>query len=1070
MARCFWLILLLVMPLPLFGQADEGGIPYFPSDVVAPTWTEYFEAETPTWMLLHAENPVAMIGRQRTPADSMQGRRSEAIGTKVLNGSCAVFGHSVGFPLVIEDLTPTLWVKTHGDGVALGAQVVLPNSIHPETGRPVTFIIPGEKHSGSGRWECLGFRDAQGRNSLAREVWRRGKLFRAEMGRNLNLDGCYLRQIVLFVEAPLSRTEADDPLRNVLVDALEISGHVAIHREIYDRFEANRNGDALYLFDPINFDGFRIESSLRSVYLGESVTTGPGGSIHRSSPITSPKGTPLAATPQGGVLPGTPRTFPLPDRDPRIRSVYADSAKLDFSLTGERIPLDGSVSPAALMQIRLSDKILSINNLPIGVRAVEYNGEPLAFLRELKFNTVWVKDATPELLKEAQDAGVWLICPPPSINQLRAATVYGRDSAASPLADPIYDNVLAWNLGDECTNPTQENNAISQWSLELQRADRGRRRPIICTPLSGVREYGGRIANILMMRRDPILSTLEMNELARWQRGYSKLARPNTPFWGTVQTQPSPKLTHQWIMYEGNPQYMCTVSYEQMKMQVYQGLAAGVHGFLFTSQTPLNGNDPETEYRRTALELLNWELQLIEEWFAEGEVVASYIPSNRPHMGSALIKARRSRLMVPLWTEPKSQLAVGPAFVGNVRYVVPAPETYSAFHLVPGRLLPLESNRVAGGMEVVLEEANLNSLILFSDEDAMQAHVGKRAMEFGERAAFLACKLADLQLAMTEQVLNALKRAKDTNSIPSHPDDHLPLITVMEHETLIHQTKDAIDRTRELLRRSPPACDSAFLQAEKATRGLRLVSRNLLLEATRHELNTCMTPTSVSFSCLPYYLTAYQRLRGARPGQNKLPGGDMDDIRILEQNWRVTYHDVEGVAPPRRALSSKAARNGAAGLQLVVAPLDVKNRPEQLETIPIWVSTPPVETRMGEMICVSGWVRIPQALESTVDGFMVFDSLGGEALALRFLETRGQWREFVFYRVIPADGPYYVFFALGGFGEVHLDDVNIASVYFELPATPAPPVPTPQSPTPWQRFNPLPYILPQRPLFGGGNN
>jgi hypothetical protein len=114
---------------------------------------------------------------------------------------------------------------------------------------------------------------------------------------------------------------------------------------------------------------------------------------------------------------------------------------------------------------------------------------------------------------------------------------------------------------------------------------------------------------------------------------------------------------------------------------------------------------------------------------------------------------------------------------------------------------------------------------------------------------------------------------------------------------------------------------------------------------------------------------------------------------------------------------------------------------------------------MGEMLCVHGWVRIPQRLESTVDGLMIFDSLGGEALALRFLETK-DWQEFAFYRNVPMDGNYYVTFGLQGFGEVHLDEVSISAVRFEVPAPVAPPTQQPTTPTPWQRLNPFQYLPP----------
>jgi hypothetical protein len=106
-------------------------------------------------------------------------------------------------------------------------------------------------------------------------------------------------------------------------------------------------------------------------------------------------------------------------------------------------------------------------------------------------------------------------------------------------------------------------------------------------------------------------------------------------------------------------------------------------------------------------------------------------------------------------------------------------------------------------------------------------------------------------------------------------------------------------------------------------------------------------------------------------------------------------------------------------------------------------------------------------LESTVDGLMIFDSLGSEELALRFLHTSGEWREFALYRNVPADSNYYVVFALNGIGEVHLDDIHVSAVQFDTPVPVQSDQPSPQpGSTPWrQRLNPFQY-LPPLPNWG----
>ena len=990
------------------------------------------------WRVLHSE-PGARITshtlREENTIFSLQLSDQRA---------CITFGIPVQFPLVIDDLIPSLRIKSDQPGVAIGVQIVLPRTIHPETQRPVTYIVPGTRYTGSGNWETLGFWDRNGTSNLRRESDNIARLLQAELGTSFDTRGQYVRQIILFVE----RLPQYDERKQIEVALPNIAGHFPA-----DVGETER----ALLFDPLNYVGFKVSVSARSLFL-----QGNTENTEWISPLRDHVATPLVATP----LVTTPLvTTPDGAAPPATRTVFAGNNPMSYQLTSQ---WTSSQSPASLVHVRFTDGVLSLNDVPIGVRAIEYQGEPFAFLRNLQFNAVWLKEhPSPELRQEAQQAGIWLICPPPSTAELMPARVF--DSSATPgsdhsALDSSYDNVLIWNLNSEGSLFGYA--ADAQRAYVLQSVDRMKRRPLLATARSGIYDYS-RTVDILMMSREPLFSSLDLLDLHTWQREFPSLARPDTAFWCTVQTQPSLLMAKQWEMFEGNPPFISAISYEQIKMQVYLALAAGARGILFTSHTPLTGNDLETEFRRAALELANWELQLVEEWFAAGQAQPSLVRSNRASMSSAVIRADRSRLLVPLWQERHNQSAIGPAFTGNTRYIVAGiPETYSAFHLVPGRVMPIHSRRVAGGMQIELEEASLNSLIFFSEDGAMYAQVGKRAKVMGPRTAHLACRLAELELTMTEQVLSALRRARDTGTMPILPHDNLPLIAMPEHETLLRATRETLELAKDMANRTPPDHARAYLHAERATRGLRLVGRSLWQEATRHDLHSGMTPVSVSFATLPLYLTAYQRTHRATLGQNRLPGGNMEMRSLQQAGWEPMSHQVEGAFVARNNVTPAAAHSGQMGLSLVVAPSSPSDKPKQLETVPLWISTPAMPIRIGEMICVNGWIRIPQPLESTVDGLMIFDSLGGEGLALRFLQTAGEWQQFAFYRIVPEDGSYYVFFALNGFGEVHLDDIRVSAVQFDIqtpiqPAQPSPPGTVPY----WQRFNPFQY-LPPMPNWG----
>ena len=123
--------------------------------------------------------------------------------------------------------------------------------------------------------------------------------------------------------------------------------------------------------------------------------------------------------------------------------------------------------------------------------------------------------------------------------------------------------------------------------------------------------------------------------------------------------------------------------------------------------------------------------------------------------------------------------------------------------------------------------------------------------------------------------------------------------------------------------------------------------------------------------------------------------------------------------------SGEAAHSGSFGLLFTLASVE-SVPPAELSNPPLAVSVSfPVHT--GEMLCIEGWIAIPQTLTSGADGFMVYDNHGGIALAQRYRERTG-WRPFAFYRFAAWDGEMTLTFAMSGLGTVKLDDVSVRTV------------------------------------------
>ena len=123
-------------------------------------------------------------------------------------------------------------------------------------------------------------------------------------------------------------------------------------------------------------------------------------------------------------------------------------------------------------------------------------------------------------------------------------------------------------------------------------------------------------------------------------------------------------------------------------------------------------------------------------------------------------------------------------------------------------------------------------------------------------------------------------------------------------------------------------------------------------------------------------------------------------------------------------LSLHAPHSGRSALRVQCWPTRPEQTPAFFESPPIAITSGPVRVRAGQILRIHGWARVPDPIQGSLDGLLIYDSLAGTALAERVLNAP-DWREFTLYRAAPRDGTVTVTMALTGIGEVWLDDVTV---------------------------------------------
>jgi hypothetical protein len=651
----------------------------------------------------------------------------------------------------------------------------------------------------------------------------------------------------------------------------------------------------------------------------------------------------------------------------------------------------------------MQGNLLMVAGKPFFPRMVQYRGESMRLLKEMGFNVVRVPSLpTMELVEEAQQQNLWLIAPPPKLSEL---TTRGANGNLSRIGRD-FDRVLAWDLGGPLT--AAELDSVKLWIRSLRAAD-PRRRPILCQPESELRNYS-RYADALLVGRSPLGTSQELNEYGMWLRSRAQLARPGTPIWATVATQPTSSMVEQLALLSNGQPPRLNWQHEPLRLLAITSLAAGMRGICFESLTPLDADDPATRQRAAILEWLNLELELIGSWTAGGVYVTT-AECTDPNLVGVVLQMDRARLLLPMAIAKSNQFAIDNGPSGAVSFTVPgASEANSAFELSPAGLRPLAHRRVTGGLRVTLGDGDRTSPIVLTQDAVTVTLLSRRAVQLGRR-------MFELQRTISA---DRLRLAADIERKLTALGHGLP-----QNARLMETARKCLSDSETIAARNDlPLAEE---RARQALLALGQMERAQWSQAAAQLTSPLTSPFASSFQTLPEFWQLSALLSSSGRGPNRMPGGDCESLEaMLSAGWKHFQHPQSEIVSAVD-LTSERSHSGRYSLRLRATAQDPAMRPAIVETSPMWITSAPLQVESGELLEIAGYVRIPTPITGSVDGLMIIDSLSGEVLAER-IRTTSDWQPFMLYRVAPQSGNLTITFALTGMGEAWIDDVSVKAI------------------------------------------
>ena len=169
-----------------------------------------FEGPVPSWKDAGKKDVQhRIIEHTRMRGFARSGQWCERIRLHAGIGSYIYFSHAMGQARVIDELLPSVWIKSNRVGIRILANVVLPRTVDSHTGKPVSVWVHGSSYNHVGRWEQLRIQN------IPHLLQQQTRVLRAQLGPHVDPREAYIESILLNVYGGQGMTD-------VWIDDLEV--------------------------------------------------------------------------------------------------------------------------------------------------------------------------------------------------------------------------------------------------------------------------------------------------------------------------------------------------------------------------------------------------------------------------------------------------------------------------------------------------------------------------------------------------------------------------------------------------------------------------------------------------------------------------------------------------------------------------------------------------------------------------------------------------------------------------------------------------------------------------------
>ena len=157
---------------------------------------------------------------------------------------------------------------------------------------------------------------------------------------------------------------------------------------------------------------------------------------------------------------------------------------------------------------------------------------------------------------------------------------------------------------------------------------------------------------------------------------------------------------------------------------------------------------------------------------------------------------------------------------------------------------------------------------------------------------------------------------------------------------------------------------------------------------------------------------------------NLLRSGEFEDIDTMKvEGWRHVQNPIEGTQAIAE-LYPRDCKSGNFSLRLLAAPINREEVPVYIEDPLVKVTTPSLDVRSGQILHITGWVKVTAPITGHPEGAALEDSIMGPGGALHW-NARSSWQKIDIIREVPRSEKFTLSMYLYGLGAILFDDLRV---------------------------------------------